>query len=373
MSIDALQWRGRASPLARYLLAGYVLLIGYASLHPLTDWYDVGVRPFAFLETFWPRYYTNFDIAVNVLVYIPLGLLTISALYSRVRGLPAWLLATCLGIALSLALEMLQNYLPSRIPSALDVACNSVGAALGALSGLYLAPRMLGQGVLFRLRHDVFVSGHAVDLGLVLLAGWLLSLLRPESLLFGSGDLRFLFESTPTVLYDPSMFVRVEALVTLANIVAVALLLSLLLLDKAPKRRIFLLLLLGACFVRVIAFMVLFEGRNAFAWLTPGAIVGLLVGVPLALAALSLRRGAAIGICGLMLMAATALVNLAPDNPYLIVARQAWYQGHFLNFNGLTRVVSTLWPFAALTYLLIYGAQALSDDRNPATPPGGRL
>lgn len=361
----------RASPLARYLFIAYVLLIAYASLHPLSAWHDPGVPPLAYLESFWPRYYTRFDIVSNFLAYVPLGLLAVGALYPRIRGIAAFLLVSVAGAALSLSLETLQNYLPSRIPSALDVACNSAGAATGALLSLYLSPRMIGRGVLFHLRYDVFARGHIVDVGLVLLAGWLLSQLRPESLLFGNGDLRFLFGALPVNLYDPSTFIRIEAIVTAANLTAVALLLSLLVADNGPRRLLFLLLLAAACLVRMLAFMVLFEGRHALAWLTPGATAGLLIGVPVALAAMSLRRGTAIGVCGVLLMAATALVNLAPANPYLVVAHQAWYQGHFLNFNGLTRVVSTLWPFAALAFLSMYGARALNAASRPKR--GGRL
>jgi hypothetical protein len=51
-------------------------------------------------------------------------------------------------------------------------------------------------------------------------------------------------------------------------------------------------------------------------------------------------------------MAATVLVNLAPPNPYLADSLKVWQQGHFLNFNGLTRLVSALWPFVALGYLI---------------------
>jgi hypothetical protein len=51
-------------------------------------------------------------------------------------------------------------------------------------------------------------------------------------------------------------------------------------------------------------------------------------------------------------MAATVLVILAPPNPYLAATLKLWQQGHFLNFNGLTRLVSTLWAFAALGYLI---------------------
>jgi len=51
------------------------------------------------------------------------------------------------------------------------------------------------------------------------------------------------------------------------------------------------------------------------------------------------------------------LVNLAPPNPYLSASLKVWQQGHFLNFNGLTRVVSALWPFAALGWLMYFAAR----------------
>jgi hypothetical protein len=34
-----------------------------------------------------------------------------------------------------------------------------------------------------------------------------------------------------------------------------------------------------------------------------------------------------------------------------------WHQGHFLNFNGLTRLVTLLWPFAAIGYLIVLAAR----------------
>ena len=47
------------------------------------------------------------------------------------------------------------------------------------------------------------------------------------------------------------------------------------------------------------------------------------------------------------------LVNLAPPNPYSLAALATWRQGHFLNFNGLTRLVGILWPFLTLPFLLL--------------------
>ena len=72
----------------------------------------------------------------------------------------------------------------------------------------------------------------------------------------------------------------------------------------------------------------------------------------MALAAVALPRGLRLTFAALLIMAATVLVNLVPPNPYLAASLKVWQQGHFLNFNGLTRLVSALWPFAALGYLM---------------------
>jgi hypothetical protein len=40
-------------------------------------------------------------------------------------------------------------------------------------------------------------------------------------------------------------------------------------------------------------------------------------------------------------------------NPYSLAALARWQEGHFLNFNGLTRWISIVWPFLALPYLLL--------------------
>ena len=60
--------------LARYLALAWLGLVIYGSLHPFSGWRDTGISPFAFLEGAWPRYWTTFDLATNVAVYMPLGL-----------------------------------------------------------------------------------------------------------------------------------------------------------------------------------------------------------------------------------------------------------------------------------------------------------
>ena len=63
------------------------------------------------------------------------------------------------------------------------------------------------------------------------------------------------------------------------------------------------------------------------------------------------------GLVIVLLMGATVLVNLAPPNPYFASTLAVWSQGHFLNFNGLTRLLSVLWPFAAVLYLVLVTAR----------------
>jgi len=107
-----------------------------------------------------------------------------------------------------------------------------------------------------------------------------------------------------------------------------------------------------ALLVRSFAYALLFGAEDFLLWLTPGAMYGVAAGAAMATIAAGFSAPVRTALAGLALMAATAIVNLAPENPYLAMFLAEWRQGHFLNFTGLTRVVSALWPFAALTWLL---------------------
>lgn len=350
--------RPRPPPFVRYLLGAYWLLIVYGSLYPFSGWRDQGLSPFEFLVAALPRYITVFDVVANVAAYLPLGFLAVLAAAPPLRWRAAYAAATLLAAVTSLGLETLQNYLPDRIASNLDVAANIAGAFTGAIAGHAAARWLIERHGLFNLRDRLFRSGASVDLGLVLLALWLFTQLNPATLLFGNGDLRQFFVPAPTELYAAEMFVRVEAAVAAANIVALALLLVLLVDAARPVRPLVLTLIAVGLATRALAFAILFSPQETLAWLTPGAAAGLTIGIVVAIVVVALPRPWALALCGLALMAATALVNLAPDNPYHAQYLAAWPQGHFLNFNGLTRLVSVLWPFATLAYLLAVGTRA---------------
>jgi len=344
----------RASPLARILFGIYVALAVYASLYPLEGWRSQGFSPFEYLAAPWPRYVTGFDLAVNVLGYVPYGFLCVAALFPRVAGVPAVAAALISAAALSAVLEAVQSYLPARVATNLDVLCNIAGAGLGALLAAVSAPHLVAEGPLKRLRADAFMPGAAVDVGLALLGLWLFTQLNPATLLFAAGDLRDLF-SPPEAVHRARTFVTIEALTAAANLVGVGLLLSVV--ARRPAYVLFIALVAAALAVKTAAFAILVRAENVLAWLTPGAQIGLAVGALAALALMRLPRTVRLALAGVLIMAATVLVNLAPANPYLAASLRLWQQGHFLNFNGLTRVVSALWAFAALAYVIFLAAR----------------
>src|SRR6266700_3507555 len=327
------------STLVRYLFVAYALLVVYASLHPFSGWRDQGVPQFAFLTARFPRPYLPFDLAANLLGYMPLGFLAVLS-----------------ALALSLALESLQLYLPTRTSSNLDLFANTAGGIIGALAAAAASRRLLREEGLKAIRDRLFLPGSGIDLGLVLLGMWLIAQLNPGMLLFGTGDLRGLFSPPPGKLYPAQLFVRVEAGVAGANALCVGLL-ALCLVARGQPKRVLVFFLVGAGLaVHSFAFGLLVSSQDILSWLTPGALYGVAAALLLLSIAADLPRAVQLAISGLALLAATALVNLAPANPYMTATLSLWQQGQYFNFNGATRVVSAIWPFAAMFYLVLLAA-----------------
>ena len=336
-----------------YLALAYAVLIVYASLYPFSGWRDVGLPVFSFLDAAWPRYWTAFDLFVNVLVYLPLGFFLTLAL----RRLPTrWLaaiVASLLGALLSFCLETIQIWLPSRVPSNLDWACNSAGAAVGSILALW-------HGVLIfervsRLQQSLLVHKPYAEFGLVLIGLWLLTLLSPETILFGAGDLRRLLEITPAVPYEAPSFFALETGIIVSNMIAIGLMVRQLLASRQPPYFQMLAFFALALAIRTVAAAVLVDPVHALAWLTPGAGLGLMIGGAALSVMLLLPAPMRVALAGMALMAGTVLVNVAPPNPYSAAAMATWAQGHFLNFNGLTRLSASVWPFLALPYMTWLG------------------
>lgn len=324
------------------------MLAAYGSLYPFTGWTDSGAPLLTFLESGWPRYTTAFDIAINIAAYVPLGFLWVAGLRAPLGRWLAPLAAVVIGIALSLSLETLQNFLPSRVPSNLDFACNAVGTCLGALAGVLWGATLLDGGRLHALRDRHFLPGTMADKGLMLILLWLLTQFNPVTLLFGNGDLRELLnlEALP---YEAGDFARIEAMIVGANTLAIALLVSLLARRWTAVPVAFAVALVAKSF----AFLLIMNGHDGLAWATEGSLTGFGAGLGLWLIFSILPPRWRQVLATMALLFAAIIVNLAPENPYLESTFQAWNPGQFLNFHGLTRLASNLWPFLALPWLIL--------------------
>ncbi|HHS96584.1 MAG TPA: VanZ family protein [Chloroflexi bacterium] len=106
-----------------------------ADLSPLT-------RPAAALG-FSP--YLLIDLAGNVFVFVPLGATLVLALAGRPAGRRLGL-AVLLGAGFSLSIELVQAALPARVAQPGDWALNTLGTAIGALTG-WLAERAIRREV----------------------------------------------------------------------------------------------------------------------------------------------------------------------------------------------------------------------------------
>ncbi len=341
------------SRLPRYLGLAYTLLVIYASLHPFTGWRDVGVSPLAFVDLPWPRYWTGFDLTTNILAYLPLGfLLTLSfggsSRHPLLRLLGV-LTAVLLAGGLSFALEAIQTWLPSRVSSNLDFACNAIGGLLGAILAYLGGDRLLLRAAHWQ-RRLLTTQPHA-EFGLTLLALWLFAQLSPDTLLFGSGAVRGLLGLPPAIAFEAPLFRFAETLIIACNVLAVGLFARSVLAERWTTPLVLTLFFLLAMGIKSFAAAVLIGPDSAFTWATPGARQGLGFGVLALALCYLLPAGARLSIAGIALMIAAVLINLAPDNPYAEAIRQ----GQFLNFNGLTRLVASLWPFLTPPYLLYIG------------------
>jgi VanZ family protein len=136
----------------RRILAIVVALILYGSLYPWQfQAHHYGHNPLWILLHSWPHAaidrYLLWDVAVNVALYLPLGVFGFLAVGGRVSRAARVLAPLALALSLSASIEMIQLFDDSRFCSLSDVASNVAGAAVG-----------IAAGALYRVRLQRFLA-----------------------------------------------------------------------------------------------------------------------------------------------------------------------------------------------------------------------
>ncbi|GAC1406242.1 MAG: VanZ family protein [Burkholderiaceae bacterium] len=361
-----LQAPARKSVFARVALLVYVLIIVYASWYPFSGWHVSGLSPLAFITAPLPHYWTGFDVVTNIIGYLPLGVLSVFALYPAIRGWAAILLTITGGILLSGLMEAVQTYLPSRVSSNLDLIANSVGICIGALFALAITHFFLEDSRFLQLREDWFTP--KASRGLLVVSLWPLAQIYPQAYLFGHGQFLPLLSDWLSSLLSMQVDIGAllrggsdltveqywlsEAIITACGLSGALLTLSCVLSRRAPRGLLLLVLTFSGVAAKSLASALLFGPDNAFGWITPGAWGGMLFGLLMLTGLLFAPRLGQRRVAILMLMLCLVAVNATPANPYFIATMQGWTQGKFLNFNGASRFLSLLWPYLALWFLL---------------------
>ena len=350
-------------PISLPLALALICLIVYASLYPFTEWRDQGISPFRFLAAPLPRYWTGFDVAINVAGYAPLGfLLALAGLRSRL----GWAVTVAmLGAGLlSLSMETLQSYLPARVPSNVDLILNTIGGWMGGCAAWVLEKMgVVDRWSRFRTRW------FAVDArgALALLVLWPVALLFPAPVPLGLGQVFERLESalaealsdTPFLVWLPVRDIELQPLVPGAELICVALgalipcLLGYGVVRTIWQRAVFSTVMVGmGIAVSALSAALSYGPEHAWAWLDLPVRAGLALAAVLAVMLLPVRRRGAAALALLALTIHLGLLNQAPASAYFAQTLQTWEQGRFIRFHGVVQWLGWLWPYAALLYLL---------------------
>ena len=342
----------------------YVGLVIYASLYPFEGWRDQGIEPWFFVTAPWPKYWTGFDVAINLAGYAPLGfLLALGALRSGYTRIPIIAAILAAGL-LSLAMETLQSYLPVRVPSNVDWALNTCGGLLGAVSAVLLE-RLGAIDRWSQFRTRWFVSDARGEL--VLLALWPVALLFPAAVPLGLGQvlerveaaLAEAFADTPFLDWLPVRDVELQPLVPGVEMLCVLLgalipcLLGYCVVRRVYQRVLLALVMLGLGLgAAALSAGLSYGPSHALDWLSLPVRVGLWAALPIVGLLVWVPRRVCAALLLLALAVHVTLLNQAPTSAYFAQTLQTWEQGRFIRFQGLVQWLGWLWPYAALAVVV---------------------
>ncbi len=338
------------SLLRRYLLAGYVLMIVYASLSPFAGWQASAQTVVEVLTSPLGQAYTAFDAMANWLAYLPLGMLLALNLSTRLKPLNSVWLATLAALALSLLMEYLQMYLPMRAAANVDVLNNGLGALCGSVLAVLIAPQpWFARATEWRIA--LFQRGTGVDFGLALVMLWMFAQINPSLPMLGNV---FLTEAAGRIAsFSPQQFSLWASAAVACNLLLIGLLLQTLFRIRRHVAAALLLMLSVVALGKFITAAVLLRSWALMLWLNGEAVLGLLAGLALTGASFWLPRSVLLWAALATSVAYLALAAGVLDSaaPAAAMRLYHWHYGHLRNFNWMSQIASAVFPVLLVIYL----------------------
>lgn len=337
--------------LRRYLTAGYVLLIIYASLSPFSGWQGRGLDFLKVLGAPLSLRYNWFDAIANLIAYFPLGLLLSLLLRVRFGTFGGVLLAALGGTLLSAAMEYAQMYLPGRISSNVDVLANASGTLAGALLAVSIAPSAWFAFVM-HWRQRLFHGGGSVDFGLALLALWMFAQINPSLPMLGNVFITGVAQP-PFMPVMRGAFGWLESGAVALNLLMLGCLLLTLLQQRRHALVGLVLVLCAVALAKFVAAALLLKSWALLLWLNGEAMLGICAGLALLLLVHGLPRRLLLWFGAFVALAYLGLAHglLDSSKPAASMSLYHWHYGHLLNYNGLSQTIALIFPFLMLGYL----------------------
>ncbi|MGV8933063.1 MAG: VanZ family protein [Gallionellaceae bacterium] len=337
--------------LRNYLSAGYVLFIVYVSLTPFKGWQQQGLSFVDVLLSPVGQTFTGFDFTLNLISYFPLGFLLFALLHGRWSATRVLFASTLCGLLLSTGMEYAQMFLPSRVSSNTDMLSNTAGTLFGAAFAMAIAGR-LWFSHLSDLQQKWFKHGRINDFGLALIALWVFAQTNPSLPMLGSVFVREVAR-WPFDIVPETPFNWLECAEVTLNLILLGILLSNLLRERRHAISALLLLLLAVTLIKFFAAALLLKSWALLLWMDSEAMLGMLAGLLLLLAALRLphRKLLATGALSAVLYLVLLQDLLLDSKPYAAMRMYHWHYIHMLNYNGLSQLVILLFPVLLIAYL----------------------
>ncbi len=338
--------------LRTWLALGYALFIVYASLSPFTGWRELGLNFGDVLVVPLSLTYTTFDALVNLLSYLPLGLLLGLTFRVRFGVIASVLLGLLAGAALSAAMEYLQMYLPTRISSNMDLLSNNAGTLLGALLAISLTSWTRLFTLMVGWRSRLFHHGKEMDFGLALLVLWMFGQINPSLPMLGNAFISEMARQ-PFIELPPAPFGIWESCAVTLNLLMLGTLLMTLLRSPRNVVNALLLVLILVALAKFAAAALLLKSWALLLWINSEAMLGMMLGMLMLLALLWPPRAAVINLGAAIAAGYFIIVNflLGENTPASAASIYHWHYGHLLNYNGLAQTISLIFPLLLLIHL----------------------